>query len=174
MESPLVRHAATYGLYIGLALIIRSLLDYLLGFYGQNFAFYILSYLIMIAGIVWATVQYRDKEKGGFISYGDSVGYGVLLSLFYGIIISVFSIILIHLISPDYMENVYNMAREKLYEDGRLSEEQIEMSIAMMEKFKGPVFMLFSGIIVQMFFGLIISLITSIFIKRNKPIFIND
>jgi hypothetical protein len=171
MNSPLVRHAATYGFYIGLALIVRSLLDYLFGFYGQNQAFNIVAYLIMAIGIVWATIQYRDKEKEGFISYGDSVGYGTLLSLFFGAITAVFTVILVTLISPDYMEHVMNMTRDALYEDGLFTEEQIEMTIAMMEKFRSPVFILFGGIIGSVIVGLIISLIASIFIKRNRPMF---
>jgi riboflavin transporter FmnP len=170
MKSPLLRHTATYGLYVGLALIVHSLLSYLL-FDQQNKAFGYLSYLILIAGIVWATVQYRDKEKGGFLSYGDSVGYGVLLSLFYGIISALFAVILVTLIDPQFTERIMDITRETLYEDGRLTEEQIEMSIAMAEKFSTPPFILIFGVIVSVIVGLIISLITSIFTRRNKPFF---
>jgi len=125
----------------------------------------------MALGIIWATIQYRDKEKDGFISYGDAVGYGTLLSLFFGIIIAVFSVLLVTIISPDYMEHVMNIARDKLYEDGRFTEEQIEMSIEMMEKFRGPVLAFIFSVIWMVFVGLVISLITSIFIKRTRPMF---
>jgi hypothetical protein len=171
MKSPLVRHAATYGLYVGLALIVLSLLDYLLGFYGKNTAYIIFNHLVMAAGIVWATIQYRDKEKGGFISYGDSVGYGVLLSLFLGIVSSVFTIVLVTIISPDYMEHVMNITLEKLYEQGTLTDAQIEMTVKMMEKMSGPLILFISGVISSVIMGLIISLIASIFTRRNRPMF---
>ncbi|MCL2097937.1 MAG: DUF4199 domain-containing protein [Bacteroidales bacterium] len=169
MKSPLLRHAATYGLYVGLALIVMTLLDYLLGYYGQNRVFGLINYLIMIIGIVWATIQYRDNEKDGFISYGDSVGYGVLLSLFFAIITVVFSLIFVNFISPDYMEHVMNITRDKLYEAGRLTEDQIEMSITMMENMRWLSLIL--GVFLIVLIGLVISLIASIFIKRNKPMF---
>ena len=175
MKSPLVRHAATYGLYIGLALILLSLLNYLFGLYGQNKIFNILTtWLIPIAGIVWATIQYRDREKGGFISYGDSVGYGVLLSLFYGIITTTFSVLLIYVISPDYADKIMEAAAETLYESGIYTESQIEAVTVMMERFNTPTFMLIGGVVGTAIIGLIISLITSIFTKRTKPMFVND
>ena len=174
MKSPLLRHAATYALYIGLVLIVLSLLDYLLGFYEKNLAFKIFTYISVIACIVWATIQYRDKEKGGFLSYGDSVGYGVLLSLFYGIISAVFMVIFVTYIDTHYFERTLDITRELFYESGRYTEEQIDALMVWQEKFNGPVF-LFIGTIIRLLLGaLVVSLIASIFIKRNKPMFYNE
>ena len=171
MKSPLLRHAATYGFYIGLVLIVLALLSYLL-FDQQNKAFNILSnWLIPILGIAWATVQYRDKEKGGFLSYGDSVGYGTLLALFYGIITSVFAVILVTAIDPNYMERVAELSRIAFEESGMYSEQQIDVMMAWTEKFTTPPFLFFLGVLGTVIIGVIISLIVSIFTKRTKPMF---
>jgi uncharacterized membrane protein YkvI len=171
MKSPLVRHAATYGLYIGLVLIVLALFSNLL-FDQQNKAFDIIStWLIPILGIAWATIQYRDKEKGGLISYGDSVGYGTLLALFYGIVSAVFTVILVTVIDPGYMERVMELTRITLEDSGLYSDQQLDVMMAWTEKLSTPPILFAFGVIGSVIIGVIISLIASIFIKRNKPMF---
>jgi len=170
MKSPLLRHTATYGLYIGLALIVLSLISNLL-FDQQNKTFNLLSnWLIPILGICWATIQYRDKEKGGFISYGDSVGYGTLLALFYGIVTAVFTVILATIIDPEYIGRTLELTRIAFEESG-LPEQRIDYLMAVAEQFSRPGWMFIGGVIGSVVLGVIISLIASIFIKRNKPMF---
>jgi len=171
MKSPLLRHTATYGLYIGLALIVLSLISNLL-FDQQNKTFNLLStWLIPILGICWATIQYRDKEKGGFISYGDSVGYGTLLALFYGIVTAVFTVILVTIIDPEYIGRTMELTRIAFEESGLYSDQQIDVMMAWTEKFSTPPILFIFGVIISIIIGVIISLIASIFIKRNKPMF---
>ncbi len=171
MKSNFLKHAATYGLYIGLALIVLSLVDYLLGFYGQNKLFGLLQYAVMIGGILWATMQYRNTEEmGGYLSYGQSLSYGVMLSLCFGLVSSIFAVLLMTVIDPGYMEKLMDVSRAALLEEGSLTEEQVEMSITMMEKFTGnPLFVFFSGLIGSVLIGTLVSLVTSIFTKKNRP-----
>jgi len=166
MKSPLLRHTATYGLYIGLALIVLALAGYLL-----NKSFNILStWVIPVLGIAWATIQYRDKEKGGFLSYGDSVGYGTLLALFYGIVSAVF-VLLVATFDPNYIERLLELQRIALEESGLYSEQRIDETMALSEIIYTPPLLFIGHILLSVVSGVIISLITSIFIKRNKPMF---
>ncbi len=169
MKPNFLKHTATYGLYIGLALIILTLIDYVAGLYGQNKIFSLLQYVVMIGGIVWATINYRNTEMGGFISYGQSLGYGVVLSVFFGVVSAVFTVILVTVIDPAYMEHAMDLLRENLLEEGKVSEDQIDAMMAMSEKFANPVFTFFTNIIGAVFMGLIITLITSIFTKKVQP-----
>ncbi len=171
MKSNFMKHAATYGLYIGLALIILTLVDYLMGFYGQNQLFNLIQYAVMIGGIAWATIQYRNKEMGGFISYGQSVSYGVMMSVCFGLVSVVFTILLMTVIDPGYMGKVMEITSEKLLEQGAMSEAQIEQMMEMSAKM-GPFTLIttfIGGIIGLVVAGLIISLITSIFTKKAAP-----
>jgi len=170
MKSILLKQAATCGLYIGLALIVVSLLDYLFGFYGQNKVFNLISYVIMIVGIAWATIWYRDKDLGGFVTYGQAVSFGVVLSACFGIVSAVFVILLTTVIAPEYMERALEITYDKLLEKGTISEDQADAMIAMSKKLANPIFTFFTSILGSVIMGLVISLISSIFIKKNPPV----
>jgi hypothetical protein len=168
MSKNFLRHSATYGLIIGLALVILSLIDYVLGLYGQNKLFKLLSYVIMAGGIVYAAIHYRNREMGGFITYGQVVSYGLLTSVFFGIVTAVFSVLLITVIDPSYIDKVLDIAVQQLYEQG-YTEQQIDMALDMSRRFSTPVFTFIGGIISSVIMGLILSLIAAIFVKRNNP-----
>ena len=73
--------AAKYGLYIGIGLVVFDLIIWVLNSKGTSF-FQNLNLFILIIGIVYCSQLYRDKELGGFITYGKALKFGTLLSFF--------------------------------------------------------------------------------------------
>ncbi|MEZ5195054.1 MAG: DUF4199 domain-containing protein [Bacteroidales bacterium] len=68
---PIWKHSFLYGIYLGVALIIVSLIFYILGLYGEQWTGYI-SYVVLLAGIIMTSIAYRNKYLGGFITFGQS------------------------------------------------------------------------------------------------------
>jgi hypothetical protein len=170
MKPNFLRHTAVCGLFIGLGLVLVNVVDLLLGFYGSNKPFGLLSYAIPTGGIIWGALQFRNKESGGFITYGQTVGYGVVTALFFGIIVSIYTILLVTVIDPAYVDKVQVIAAEQLYAQGTLTEQQIDQALAMSTKMmRNPFLISISGILGAALEGVIISLIAGIFIRRNRP-----
>jgi hypothetical protein len=169
MNTNFLRHTAIYGLLIGIALVLLHVIDYLLGFYGQNKFFGLLQYAIIAFGIVWGALQYRNKESEGFITYGQVVGYGVITSVFFGVLTAVYVVFLYNVIDPGYVDKILEIAATQLYETGNFTDEQIDAALEMSRKFTGTGFTFFTEIFGSAFIGLIVSLIAGAFVRRNRP-----
>ncbi|HOP04761.1 MAG TPA: DUF4199 domain-containing protein [Tenuifilaceae bacterium] len=162
--------AMTYGLILGLALIIMHVLQYVMDVYKPPFWVSLLNYAIIVAVIVYGTIRYRDDSLGGNISYGKALGFGVLISLFASIVYGLYFFLLTSVIDKGYMDGVYTMIEETYIEMG-MSDDQIETAMDMVKKFQNPVFMVLSSVFSFVMMGTVFSLITSIFLKKEAPIF---
>ncbi len=160
------KNAMNWGIILGIVLSIYSLIIYFLGATLENWAAYP-SYLIMIGGIVYATIQYRDNMLDGSITYGKALGFGTLVMLFAGIILAVYSYILYEFIDTDLVTRILEKAEEEMVNKG-LPDDQIEMAIQMQSKFMKPWLISLMSIFGSVFAGFIISLFTSIFLKKEK------
>jgi putative exporter of polyketide antibiotics len=162
--------AMTYGLILGLALVIMHIVQYVMDVYKPPFWVSLINYAVIVAVIVYGTIRYRDDDLDGYISYGKALGFGVLISLFASIIYGFYFIILTSVIDPSYMEGVYTMIEETYIEMG-MDYDQIETAMGMVKKFTNPVFMGLSSVFNFVLMGTVFSLITSIFLKKEKPLF---
>ena len=164
MKNSFIQSAAIHGLLIGLALIILSLLDWELGFYGQNTAFSLLTYVVIIAGLVWSVMVYR-KQIGGYISYGQAFGYSITVAATYAILSAVFTLLLTRVIDPNYMETVLAFTEETLLNAG-MSQAQVDMAMEMSSSFSHPAITFVSSVFVSLFISAIIALVTSAIVKK--------
>jgi|WetSurMetagenome_2_1015567.scaffolds.fasta_scaffold212456_2 hypothetical protein len=168
-STSLWKTAMTYGLYIGIASIIYTVILYAM---GQTFNQYLgyLSLIIVIGGIVLAQLNHR-KLNGDVLTYGQGVGLAVTTMLFAGILTAIFTYLLYAVIDTDlyqqYLLFVEEKTTAKLTAKGTLSEEQISQAIELGKKFQTPVILAIGGIISSVIAGVIIGLITSIFTKKN-------
>lgn len=167
--QPMIKYAATYGLYIGLALVLLLTIDYVFKLYGQNTFLGLLNYVVIIGGIVYFTIMYRDKVLGGYISYGQSLAFGILLVIFASVVSSIFSFLL-NIIDPLYVEKQLEMMADKMMQMG-LSEDQIEQSMKISRIMRNPIITLLVSVFGGALTGTIFSLVTSIFTKKQKSIF---
>jgi len=162
------KSAMTYGLYLGIALIIYSVILYVLGQSFNKTLGYV-SFVVMIAGIIWAQVSYK-KQLGDVLSYGQGVGIATGLMLFAGIIGAIYTYLLYTVIDPElyqqYLLFVEETTTNQLINRG-MSDEQISQAVAMGAKFQTPVIMAIGAIVTYVITGVIVGLITSIFIKKN-------
>jgi uncharacterized membrane protein YcjF (UPF0283 family) len=166
-----LKSAMTYGLITGIALVIYTVLLYMTDNYISKNAFLgILQWLILAAGLYYGIKSYRDQYAEGYITYGKSLGLGVLISVFVGVIMGIFTYLLYVVIDPELLEKSLKFAQEEMLKSG-LSEEQVEAATKMQRTFSSPIIMLFSSVFSFAFFGTLISLVVSIFTKKDKPMF---
>ncbi|MDR0694219.1 MAG: DUF4199 domain-containing protein [Prevotellaceae bacterium] len=164
MKKSFFQSAATHGLLIGLALIILSLLDWSLGFYGLNTPFSLLTYVVFIGGLVWSAIAYR-QQTGGYISYGQAFGYSITVAAVYAVLAAVFSLLLMQVIDPTYMENVWALTEETLLDAG-MSQAQVDMVMEMSSKISHPAITFISSVFGTLLVSAIIALITSAIVKK--------
>ncbi len=158
-------NALNGGLYIGLALIIYSLVIWAAGINNNKYASY-LTFIILAVILFFTIKSYRDQVLGGVISYGRVLGYGVLASLISGVILAIYTYLFFTVIDTDALNQIRIAQEEAMFEQG-LSAEQVEMSMKMMERFSNPITMSLGNILGMTFFGFIFSLIEGIFLKRE-------
>ena len=73
--------AMSNGLYMGLALILNSVIFYVMGSPFSQISGYI-SFAIMIGGIAWSMKTYKESSSEEGVTYGRALGLGTLPSLF--------------------------------------------------------------------------------------------
>ncbi|MFD2246979.1 DUF4199 domain-containing protein [Pontibacter ruber] len=129
-----------------------------------------LGYLILIVAIFVAMQQYK-KQNAGFMSYGQGLGIGTLVSLIFGLLGGLFMFVYTTFIDPNYMAGIMDQQRMELEERG-FSDEQIDQAMAMGESFQGPVMTILSALIGYVIIGFILSLIISAIMKNKRPEFI--
>jgi hypothetical protein len=165
---PAWKHAIMYGIYLGVALIILSLMFYVFNIYTASWPAYIL-YAILLGGIVISAISYRDKHLNGYIVYGQSFLVGFYTALFAAIIVSVYTAIFMSFAGEEYKTVILQKAEESLIEQNpEMTDEQIDMAMNWTGKMMNPVWLTIISFFGNLFFGAVFSLIASIFIKKEN------
>jgi len=167
-QKSVIMPSLMYGIYLGFALIVYSLLLFLLDVDQESWLTWI-AYVIMAAGLFWAMISIRDKELGGFISYGKAFGAGFWTALFAAIISGIFTYIYVIYIDPGLIDEILLKAEESILEGNPdMSDEQFDTAMMWTEKFTSPVMITVWASVANIFFGVILSLIIAIFAKREN------
>lgn len=169
-QKSVIKPSLTYGLYLGIALILFSLIMYLLDVDRESKLMW-LSYLIMAGGLFWAMISFRDQINGGFVTYGKAFATGFWTTLFAAILGTIFTYIYVTMIDPGMIEEILLNAEDQILESNpNMSDEQLEQALSMTEKFTSPIMITIWGFIANIIFGTILSLIIAIFVKREGPV----
>jgi len=167
---PAWKHALLYGLYTGIALIITTLLFYVLDLYAEKWVGYF-GYAILLGGIIMGTLSYRNKYLGGFITYGQSVSTGFLTGLFAAILSSIFTFIFVSVIGDDYLQTIMETAEESMISrDPDMSDEELDLAMKMTERMMNPTWISILAFLGYTVLSLVFALIASIFIKKDVSV----
>ncbi|MCB0806386.1 MAG: DUF4199 domain-containing protein [Bacteroidales bacterium] len=165
--TPVWKHSLIFGLYLGIALIIFSLLIYLLDMMTVSWVGYI-SYLLILAGVIFSSINYRDRHLNGFISYGQSLSAGFLTGLFAGILSAIFTYIFVTIMGEQYMQELLVAAEENIINSRPdITDEELDLAMGFTKNMMRPGWMSLMGFLGTAFFSLVFALIASIFIKKE-------
>lgn len=155
-----------YGVILAIALVVFSLLIFLTIADKQSVANYF-SYLILLAGIIMAQINYRNKYLNGYIEYGKAFTVGMLTALFASILLAVYTYVFFKYIDPGAMEEIMALSEQKMMERG-LSDMEIEQGMEMVKSFQTPGMYTFFALAGNFIVGIVISLVTAIFVKKEN------
>jgi hypothetical protein len=162
----------TNGLILGLVGIVYTLLMYFLDL-TLNKAQGPVFIVIQIAMLYILLKSYRDNFMHGQITYGQSVGAGVIICLYYAIIMAVFTYILYAIIDPGLVGKQLAIAEDAMVKRG-LPQASIDAGMKIQEKIMKPGIMAPITILGNMIWGTVLSLLVSIFIrKEGNPLLID-
>lgn len=155
----------TYGIILGIVLVIYSVLLYLLDLSLNKYLGWV-SYIITIAVIVYATLNYRKNSLDGNISYGQALGLATIIIVFGALLSSIYSYIYVTVIDPGYIEKALATAEEQLINKG-MPDDQIEMGLSIQRKMMQPFIMSIMTLVGYTIVAFIIALISSAFLKKE-------
>ncbi|HUX95229.1 MAG TPA: DUF4199 domain-containing protein [Bacteroidales bacterium] len=155
----------TNGLILGLVGIVYSLIIYFLDLTFKPVQQYV--YIVIQIGLLYLLLKsYRENYMHGQITYGQSVGAGVVMFLYSAIIGAIFMYILYTVIDTGLTEKQLAFLEEKLLTKG-MPQEAVDAGMAIQRKIMKPEIMAPFSILGSMFWGTVLSLIISIFIKKE-------
>ena len=167
-QYPKWKHSLMYGIYLGVALIILSLVFYILDLHGETWTSYV-SYAFILGGVILASVTYREKYLNGFITYGQSFSTGFLAGLFAAIISAVFTYFFIGYLGEEFMDLMMQISEEKILNDRPdISDAELDLALSWTQKMMTPTWISVIVLLGSTFFSLVFALIASIFIKKEN------
>ena len=155
----------TNGLILALAGVAFSLIMYFLDLTLNKTAGYI-NVPIQLILLYFLLKSYRDNSMHGQITYGQSVGAGVVIFVYASIIMAIYTYLLYTVIDPGLISKQMAMTEELMTKKGA-PQAAIDTSMAFTAKIMKPAIIASISIISTVFFGLIYSLLVSIFIKKE-------
>jgi len=168
-QTSLGMHTMIYGVGTGLALIVLSLILYVSNLYMNEVLRY-LSYLILIAGMVVGSLQYRKVQLKGFMTYGQAFSANFLIGLFAAIIASIFFYFYIIYINTGLIDEIMAQVRTKMEaKAGNMSQEQMDQAMMWTERFMTPVWMVVWGFLGYTFWAAVFALVIAIFVRKKNP-----
>jgi membrane-bound ClpP family serine protease len=160
------RVALKWGAFLGVTLMVITLVMYLTD-QTANPLFSVLTLGSMVAFLILSMRDFRSLN-GGYMSYGEGLGVGTLVSAIGGLLSAAFITFYNVVIDPTVQQRALEAAREKMEEQGKLTDEQIDQALEFSQKFQSPGFTFIAGVLGTIIMGFLLSLIVAAFIRRNK------
>jgi hypothetical protein len=154
-----------HGLYLGFALILNTLVFYLLGIPFSEITG-LLTYAIIISGNGFAMWTFAKLNTEEGLPYSRALGLGTLVSLFGAVIFSFFTFILYKYIEPGLIDKMLTNVEEKLIQQG-MKDDSIEKMLGASRSMMSPGILAVSQLFSIALMGFLFSLILAIFFKKE-------
>jgi len=167
-QKPTNKIALNYGLYLGIASILISVILYALGKHQeQDWKNGLISFIVMATIITLGIKKYKEFN-GGFMTLGQGLKTGIGIALIGGVIGIIYTLIFVTVIEPDSLAQGMELARQKLLDNPNISEEQIDAQMEMAKKFSTPGMIAAFGLLWTLFLGFVISLIAGAIMQKKE------
>lgn len=128
--------------------------------------------LVISLFIPFGIRNYRNKQLGGYISFGRALGTGLLLALIGGTFYVVAWLFCYYLYMPDFMDVYVQNALDSAAKSGKSAEEITKMANDMkeyQEMYKTPVGVILLTYMEVLPVGIIVAFISALILKK-KPL----
>jgi len=168
-KAPWIMTSVKYGIIFGLISGLVSVIIFLTGNFDNIWIGMVVGLLVSITGIVLTHREYKNNN-GGYMTYGQGLASGLVMSIISGLISGFISFLYIKFVDPTVLEQM-NEIQITMLEKFGLPEEQMEETVAKLEAENTASKQLTGGLTSGIVGGLILSLIVSAFTKRTRPEF---
>jgi hypothetical protein len=162
MEPKKVTHLMAGGILAGVLILYSVILIVTDQLANQSLTW--ISYVFMIGLLIYFIREFGKANENNK-TFGELFSFGFKASAFATIILLAFQVIF-NLLFPETQERIMEISREKMAEDPRVTDEQIEMALSFTKKFY-LVFLIAGTIFSTLIFGAIGSLIGAAVTKKN-------
>jgi hypothetical protein len=162
MEPKKVSHLMTGGILAGVLILYSVILIVTDQLANQSLAW--VSHVFMIGLLIYFVREFGKANENNK-TFGELFSFGFKASAFATIILLAFQVVF-NLLFPETQEKIMEISREKMAEDPRVTEDQIEMALSFTKKFY-MVFLIAGTIFSTLIFGAIGSLIGAAVTKKN-------
>jgi len=159
-----LQSASTYGLFMGLGLVLIQTIQYLSDQIVSPL-FSIITVVLSIVAIVFIIKHHREEHLNGWLEYGEGVKIGTLSSIFAGVLLGAFMLMLVQFFDKDYIEKFLFDLEEKYAEMG-LEGEKLEDLMDEQRKNINIWSFGYGPIIQYAIGGLLVSLVAAIFMRK--------
>ncbi|MBD2716557.1 DUF4199 domain-containing protein [Microvirga sp. STR05] len=160
--------AIRYGLIVGL---ISTIISFALSMaeLDQTPAKW-LTTIVLLVGIWMAHTNFK-QQNSGFMTYGQGITIGTLLSLVVAIISLIYTYVYVNFLDTNFAARILDKTRADMEARGNMSDAQIEQAMSWTAKFvDGPLMLAFVVIFVVLT-GFLASLLISAITKNPRPEF---
>jgi MFS family permease len=156
-----------YGIYLGVATVLISLITYALGMHlDPHWSVSLVSGILFIGLIVFGIKKYREINNG-FLTWGQGVKIGVGIAIVAALIGTIYNYLFMTFIEPDFINQAMEISNQKLLDQGQ-TEEQIEAINEMSKAFQAPFLIAALGIIGSAVGGFIVAAIAAAIMKKSE------
>lgn len=174
-SSSIMKPALTSGVYLGLVSIFLSIAIWALGLLESMGLFggviiMILSFVISFVLIFIFTKNYRNKELGGYISFGEAFKFAILAVIISTVITLIYTYIFHAFIAPDYLENLMAIMQQKTAEfmsSKGVSDAQMDATLEQFNEIPTMAKTLRQAALGGLIGGAVISLISSAIVRKK-------
>ncbi|HEY0262128.1 MAG TPA: DUF4199 domain-containing protein, partial [Chitinophagales bacterium] len=166
------KYVLTYGLLLG-ALLSASMIYMVYkcysaeGFAGNE----ILGYIFIFVGhlaVFFGAFQYRNKELGGFISFGEAFKVAALIAFVASTIYVITWLFCYYFFVPDFMEKYAPIAIQKAQQEGKDVAAVAKEMAQFKEWYKNPIFIVLLTYMEVLPIGLVVALVSALILKKKK------
>jgi len=160
--------AMKWGLIAGVLFIALGMIYEFAGLSGESWVGW--TNLIPLAVLIFLAHKAFKDSGNGFMSYGQGLGTGTLLSLISSIVSGIFTYIYLSFVDDSMIKQIMDKTYQQWEEQG-MSDAQIEQAEKFVTIMISPSGLVITGILFSVFFGFLISLIVSAITKNSEPEF---
>jgi Protein of unknown function (DUF4199) len=167
-QTTTTRTALKWGVIFGIITVLYNTGVYVSGQFGNKALGYVV-YLIIGLGVYFSLIDFK-KENQGFMSFGQGLGLGTMMSTIMGLISSFYSFAYMKFIDSGLNEQMLKKIEQEMEKQGT-PDDQIEKAMEVMKMFMNPGILFITGLLFVVFIGFVLSLIITAIIKKDKPVF---
>ncbi|MFC5045993.1 DUF4199 domain-containing protein [Aquimarina hainanensis] len=161
-----------YGAILGVLSVLLGVILYVTDSHKEQSWIQSLIGFLIILGVIIFGIKAFKTANNGFLTLSQALKIGLGISLVGALIGIIWLFLLTMVIEPDFTAQLADMQREKLIEQyPDFTQEQIDQSVEMAQKFSTPYMMAAFSLIGNLFLGFIISLFGGLIMQKKQDLY---